>query len=204
MTSDRIYLASRSPRRRELLHQIGVRFEVLLLRESAGRPPDVDETPLPGEAPDAYVTRVCGAKAEIGVLRVKQRGLPLLPVLAADTAVVVDGRILGKPNGGAEAADMLRALSGRAHEVLTGVTVDCGGRIATRLSVSQVTFRVLSDEEIRRYVLTGEPLDKAGAYAIQGRAAAFATALNGSYSGVMGLPLCETAELLAECGMEIL
>ncbi|MBS4097301.1 MAG: septum formation inhibitor Maf [Sulfuricella sp.] len=204
MTPKRIYLASRSPRRRELLNQIGVRFELLLLREQSGRPPDVDETPFPNEDAGIYVERICRAKAEIARQRLRQRSLPALPVLAADTSVILDGAILGKPRDEAHAVEMLRTLAGREHQVLSAVALAWENRLALRLSVSRVTFRPLSDAEIRRYVLTGEPLDKAGAYGIQGRAAVFVERLEGSYSGVMGLPLCETAELLAECGMEIL
>lgn len=204
MNIQRIYLASRSPRRRELLKQIGIGYEMLLLREDPARGVDVDETPLPGEAPRDYVQRIAQAKAATGWLRVGQRRLPRLPVLAADTAVVVGERIMGKPADSQAAIEMLGALSGREHEVLSAVALACEGRLEMRLSVSTVAFKILSAEQIRRYVLTGEPLDKAGAYAIQGRAAAFVSALSGSYSGVMGLPLCETAELLTDFGMEIL
>lgn len=204
MTPNRIYLASRSPRRRELLNQIGVRFEMLLLREHPSRPVDVDETPFLHEDATEYVTRICRAKAETGWQRLGERSLPLLPVLAADTAVVLDGRILGKPRDDVHAVEMLSALSGCEHQVLTAVAIANERHVDLRLSVSRVKFRLLGEAEIRRYVLTGEPLDKAGAYGIQGRAAVFVERLDGSYSGVMGLPLCETAELLAECGMEIL
>jgi septum formation protein len=204
MTSPRIYLASRSPRRRELLKQIGVGYEVLLLRENPARTVDVDETPLPNEAPRDYVQRVTRAKAEKGCLCVKQRMLPRLPVLAADTAVVLGERILGKPADRDGAIEMLTALSGQEHEVLTAVAVASSERLEMRLSVSAVKFKTLGIDEIRRYAATGEPLDKAGAYGIQGRAAAFVMKISGSYSGVMGLPLFETAELLSEFGMEIL
>lgn len=204
MTGQRIYLASRSPRRRELLKQIGVGHETLLFRENSARPLDVDETPLPFEAPRSYVQRIARAKAEHGGYCVKQRMLPRFPVLAADTAVVLGERILGKPDGRDGAIEMLSALSGREHEVLTAVAVMLGERLEMRLSVSTVEFKALSMEEIRHYAITGEPLDKAGAYAIQGRAAAFVKALSGSYSGVMGLPLFETAELLTEFGVSIL
>ncbi len=204
MNLRRIYLASRSPRRRELLKQIGVSYEMLLLREDMARGADVDETPLPGEAPFDYVQRIAQAKAATGWLRVEQRRLPHLPVLAADTAVTVGGRIMGKPADGQAAIEMLGALSGREHEVLSAVALAFEDRLTMRLSVSKVGFKTLSAEQIRRYVLTGEPLDKAGAYAIQGKAAAFVASLSGSYSGVMGLPLSETAELLADFGMEIL
>lgn len=204
MSIQRIYLASRSPRRRELLKQIGIGYEMLLLREDPVRGADVDETPQPGEDPHDYVRRVAEAKAATGWLRIGQRRLPRLPVLAADTAVIVEGRIMGKPVDSQGAIEMLTALAGREHEVLSAVAVAYEGRLEMRLSVSRVGFKALSDEQIRRYVLTGEPLDKAGAYAIQGKAAAFVTSLSGSYSGVMGLPLSETAELLTDFGMEIL
>ncbi|MCX7138606.1 MAG: Maf family protein [Proteobacteria bacterium] len=174
MRSDtRIYLASRSPRRRELLQQLGVAFEEL-------QGADVDETPLAGEAPDK---------------------LPAHPLLAADTTVVLDGEILGKPDDAEHAQRLLRRLSGKPHQVLTAVAVAQQDRVETALSASAVEFRPLEDAEIRDYVAGGEPLDKAGAYAIQGHAAIFVRALTGSYSGIMGLPLIETAELLRRFGI---
>lgn len=192
----RVYLASRSPRRRELLRQIGVGYEMLLLREQGKRAPDVDESVHPGESPDDYVRRVCRAKASAGWLRVEQRKLPHHPVLAADTAVCVGEHIFGKPQDRADAARMLAALSGREHRVLTAVALQSHDRAELALSESLVTFRALSEAEIRVYLDSGEPMDKAGAYAIQGRAAAFIALLHGSYSGVMGLPLYETAMLI--------
>lgn len=200
----KIYLASRSPQRRELLMQIGVGFELLLLREDPARGKDVDESPLPGENPHDYVLRVSHAKAEAGWLHVQQRRLPFFPVLAADTAVVLNDGIMGKPANRDEAIGMLQALSGKRHEVLTAVAVAKAGRIEQKLSASIVQFGKLTDRAIRRYAMTGEPLDKAGAYAIQGYAAAFIEKIEGSYSGVMGLPLYETAELLAGFGIEVL
>ena len=193
-----IYLASRSPRRRELLTQIAVRYHLLLFRErgGAGAPPEVDESPLAGEAPDAYVERVARMKAELGWQRMLQRNLPAAPVLSADTTVALAGRIFGKPVDRAEAAEMLAALSGSTHEVLTGVALKHGDRLESALSRSEVRFKPLNPAEIRDYVATGEADDKAGAYAIQGRAARFVVELRGSYSGVMGLPLYETANLL--------
>jgi septum formation protein len=191
-----IYLASRSPRRRELLAQIGVRYNLLLFRSRPESRDDVNEDPLAAEAPAAYVERVARAKAETGWQRVMQRNLPQLPVLAADTTVALDGRIFGKPASRDEAAGMLRALSERRHEVLTAVALQQGEWLESALSVSEVTFKKLSDEEIRAYVASGECDDKAGAYAIQGRAALFISELRGSYSGVMGLPLYETGQLL--------
>jgi septum formation protein len=204
ISEKKIYLASRSPRRRELLAQIGIGFELLLLRDDPARGKDVDESPLLGENPHDYVLRVSHAKAEVGLLRVQQRRLPHFPVLAADTAVVLNDRIMGKPASRDEAMEMLLALSGKRHEVLTAVAVANAGRIEQKLSASIVQFGTLNDHAVRRYAMTGEPLDKAGAYAIQGHAAAFIEKIEGSYSGVMGLPLYETAELLAGFGIEVL
>lgn len=189
-----IYLASRSPRRRELLQRLGVAFEEL-------QGADLDETPLDGEAPDAYVMRLARAKAELGSQQVAQRKLPFYPLLAADTTVVLDSEILGKPDDAAHARQMLQRLSGKTHRVLTAVAVAHRARMETALSVSAVEFRILDDAEIRAYVASGEPLDKAGAYAIQGHAAVFVRALSGSYSGIMGLPLTDTAELLRRYGI---
>jgi len=192
----RVYLASRSPRRRELLRQIGIGFEMLVLRDKRDRGPDVDETPLPGEVPDEYVKRVCRAKAEAGSLRLAERRLPVLPVLAADTTVCLGGQILGKPANAQDAARMLTTLSGTEHRVLTAVAVQFGQRVELAMSESFVRFRPLSTEEIAAYVAQGEPMDKAGAYGIQGYAAAFIPEIRGSYTGIMGLPLYETATLL--------
>jgi septum formation protein len=195
----RIYLASRSPRRRELLDQLGVAFAELLTQELHGA--DVDETPQAGEVPETYVLRVARAKAELGWRRVVSRGLAPLPVLAADTTVVLDGEILGKPDDAEHARQMLCRLSAHTHCVLTAVAVARSDRLETALSASTVEFRNLEDAEIRAYAASGEPLDKAGAYAIQGRAAAFVRTLAGSYSGIMGLPLIETADLLWRFGI---
>jgi septum formation protein len=191
-----IYLASRSPRRRELLSQIGVRYHLLLFRERIDEKPEVEETPLPGEAPAAYVERLAREKAEAGWRRMLQRNLPPAPVLAADTTVALDGRIFGKPEDRAEAAEMLAALSGRRHEVLTAVAAKNYDQLELAVSVSEVQLKQLSPEEIALYVASGEADDKAGAYAIQGRAARFIVELRGSYSGVAGLPLYETSQLL--------
>jgi len=187
-----IYLASRSPRRQELLAQIGVKFEVMAL--------DVDEAVLEGEAPRAYVERLARAKAEAGWQRIERENLPRAPVLGADTTVAVGGRILGKPADGREAAEMLATLSGRLHEVLTALALRFGARLESAVSVSQVRFKTLSREEIARYVATRECEDKAGAYGIQGHAARFVAELRGSFSGVVGLPLYETAQLLERIG----
>jgi septum formation protein len=203
VASNRIYLASRSPRRRDLLKQIGVSFEVVLLRENPGRAPDVDETPLPSEAADAYALRVARSKAMVAVQQIAKRGLPAHPVLAADTTVVRDGEIVGKPVDAEDAAYILQRLAGREHRVITAVALAQYDRVETRISDSTVEFRALSADEIRRYVATGEPFDKAGAYAIQGRAAAFVTRIGGSYSGIMGLPLAEAAELLQRFAIEL-
>lgn len=196
----RIYLASRSPRRRELLTQIGVAFDTLLFR-GGGRADDaVDETPASGEDPVAYVERVSRAKAEYGLCLLALRHLPMHPVLSADTTLALDGDIIGKPMDAADAEAILRRLSGKTHKVLTGVCVAVPGQTRYVLSSSEVRFRALSEEEIRHYVMSGEPMDKAGAYGIQGRAATFIEEIRGSHSGIVGLPLCETALLLRDFG----
>jgi septum formation protein len=195
-----IYLASRSPRRRELLGHIGVKFHLLLFRTRPGQAPDVDEVPAPGEDPRDYVMRVARAKAAAGWKRMLERNLPQAPVLAADTTVALEGRIFNKPADRAEAAVMLAALSGKRHEVLTAVALQFDEQVETALSVSEVQFRELSAEDIRDYVATGESDDKAGAYAIQGRAALFVAEIRGTQSGIVGLPLYETAQLLQKMG----
>jgi septum formation protein len=194
--ADGIYLASRSPRRRELLAQIDVRFHLLLFRSRAGEDADVDETPLAGEAPDAYVERLARAKADAGWRRMLQRNLPRAPVLAADTTVALDGRIFGKPADRAEGAEILAALSGKTHEVLTAVALKSDDWMESAVSRSEVRFKTLAEADIARYLATGEGDDKAGAYGIQGRAARFVVELRGSYSGVMGLPLYDVGVLL--------
>jgi len=191
-----IYLASRSPRRRELLTQIGVRFHLLLFRARAGEQPDVDEKPQAGESPDTYVERLARSKAEAGWRRMLQRNLPIAPVLAADTTVTLGAEIFAQPANREAAAAMLAKLAGHTHEVLTAVALKRDDWIQSSLSRSEVRFKPLSRDEIEQYVATGEGDDKAGAYAIQGRAARFVVELRGSYSGVMGLPLYETSELL--------
>jgi len=195
-----IYLASRSSRRRELLKQIGVSFEVLLLREGTQRAADYDETPADSEPPKEYVVRVARIKAQAGWSRLEQRRLMRFPVLSADTTVTLETRIFGKPSSREEAAAFLRALSGKSHEVHTAVAVKFEDQIEMALSTTQVHMRELDDQEIRQYVSSGEALDKAGAYAIQGRGAAFIRGIEGSYSGVMGLPLYETYLLLGKFG----
>jgi septum formation protein len=193
-TAFHLYLASRSPRRRELLDQLGVRYEVLV--------PDVNESALPGESARAYVLRIARIKAEVAWMRVLEAKKPRRPVLAADTTVVLGRAILGKPGNAKEAEAMLAALAGRTHRVLTAVALAFDNRLDLRLSESRVSFASLTRSEIRRYVATGEPYDKAGGYGIQGQAATFVSRLSGSYSGVMGLPLFETAELLKDFGIQ--
>jgi septum formation protein len=195
-----IYLASRSSRRRELLKQIGVSFEVLLLREGPQRAADFDETPLPDEVPRDYVVRIAQAKAEAGWARLGQRRLMRFPVLSADTTVALDTHILGKPADREQAMAFLRQLSGKTHQVHSAVAVKFDNQIEVSLSTTDVQFRDLEEQEIRQYVTSGEPQDKAGGYAIQGRAAVFVRTIAGSYSGVMGLPLYETSQLLVKFG----
>ena len=196
MSLDFVYLASGSPRRRELLQQIGISFRVVAAA--------VDESALPGEAPTAYVTRLAAAKADAGWTARPELGHgpepDPIPVLAADTAVILDGKILGKPVDREDGENMLRQLSGRTHEVLTAVALRTADGLHSRISRSEVIFRRIAAAEAQAYWETGEPCDKAGAYAIQGRAAIFIADLRGSYSGVMGLPLFETAELLGQAG----
>jgi septum formation protein len=194
MPDHQIYLASRSPRRRELLAQIGVRFAVVEA--------DTDETRLPGEHPEDYVLRLALEKARAA--RALIPATDRRPVLGADTAVAVDERILGKPESLEEAMAMMRLLSGRAHRVLTAVALIAPDGERTDLSESRVTFRTLDEAEVLRYWRTGEPRDKAGGYGIQGYGAVFVAGLNGSYSGVMGLPLFETGRLLGQLGIEII
>jgi septum formation protein len=189
---NQILLASASPRRRELLDQLGVEYTVL--------PADIHECPLPGEAPEDYVRRVAAEKS----LETQRLSDGRLPVLAADTEVVLDGKILGKPRDFEHGADMLRRLSDREHRVLSAVSLRHGEQHWEALNISTVAFRKIAFEEIEAYWATGEPRDKAGAYAIQGKGAVFIRHLSGSYSGVMGLPLFETAELLAKIGLSVL
>ena len=196
----RIYLASRSPRRRELLNQIGVRFDLLLFRAGMREDAETDESPVGGEEAEDYVVRVARAKAMHGADLVASRHLPLRPVLSADTTLDLNGEIVGKPENEAHARDILARLSGTAHRVLTAVAVAGSGRIEHETSISEVRFRPLDEGEIRRYVASGEPMDKAGAYGIQGRAATFVAEIRGSHSGIVGLPLCETAVLLKRFG----
>ncbi len=200
--SNIIYLASKSPRRRELLKQIGVHYELLMTRDHAPRI-DVDESPLDNETAHVYVQRVVKLKAESALRVMRQRRLTPRPILTADTTVALDGQILGKPVDKADARRMLARLSGQSHQVLTAVAVVANDDIRQVLTTNFVTFASLDEDEIKQYVETGEPMDKAGAYAVQGLAAKYISKLSGSYSGVMGLPLYETATLLRQCGVQI-
>jgi septum formation protein len=191
----KIYLASRSPRRGELLGQIGIDFDVL--------PSDVDESVLTDEAPEHYVLRLAKEKASVCVQRLAEQGLPLRPVLAADTTVCIDGMILGKPENDADAAAMLRRMSDRWHVVHTAVAVADKDRVEVALSSTQVELAPLSDADIEAYIASGEPRDKAGSYGIQGLAGTFIRRIEGSYSGVMGLPIYETAQLLKQFGASL-
>jgi septum formation protein len=195
-----IYLASRSSRRRELLKQIGVSFEVLLLREGPHRTADFDETPMPGEAPTDYVLRLAEAKVDAGWARLGQRRLMRYPVLSGDTTVALGEQILGKPADREEAIGFLRQLSGKTHQVHSAIAVKFDNQLEMAVSTTDVQFREMEEQEIRQYVTGGEPRDKAGGYAIQGRAAVFVVSISGSYSGVMGLPLYETSQILAKFG----
>lgn len=187
-TTPDIYLASSSPRRRELLDQIGVRYGWMAA--------DIDETPKEDESPEVFVLRLALEKARVGLKALGDR--PRLPILGADTIVLLEEELMGKPETHEQGVAMLSQLSGKTHRVLTAMALVDGEREATRLSVSYVSFREIALEEIERYWETGEPWDKAGGYAIQGRAGVFIERLEGSYSGVMGLALFEAAQLLEE------
>jgi len=203
-SEQKIYLASKSPRRRELLRQIGVDFEILMLRELPGRAEVVSEIPHPNEDPEVYVRRVAREKGQAGWQTVLGRKLPLRPILSADTTVSIDGKILGKPADANEAMKMLRWLSGRTHQVLTAITVTAEGKMSEALSRSEVRFAHLDEASLRAYCATKEPYDKAGAYGVQGFAAQFIEFISGSYSGIMGLPLFETSRLLHRVGIKTL
>lgn len=191
-----VYLASQSPRRRQLLEQIGVRYELLLPT------PDEDaealEMVLPGEAPLSYVKRVTQLKLEAAMLRLKTRNLPKGPVLCADTTVALGREILGKPDNAQDAWRILKKLSGNTHRVLTAVAIGEGKRRVSSVSISSVTFASMTSAEMKAYVASGEPMGKAGAYGVQGLAAAHIAVIKGSYTGIMGLPLFETADLLKQ------
>jgi septum formation protein len=196
-----VYLASQSPRRSQLLEQVGVRHELLL--PDAGEDTELIETVLPGEAPARYVRRVAALKLDAAMKRLKRRGLPVAPVLCSDTTVALGRVIYGKPADAADAARMLRELSGSTHRVLTAVAVQKGRKRIEAISDSRVTFAALTPAQIRRYVESGEPMGKAGAYAVQGRAAAHISHISGSYTGIMGLPMHETAQMLRSFGFQI-
>ena len=204
VADQKIYLASKSPRRRELLRQIGIEFEILMLREGDVRDGAVSEIVLPGEAPEDYVARVAREKAESGAGAVLWRKLPQRPVLASDTTVTLDCLILGKPANMEDAVSTLKLLSGRTHQVLTSVAVMANGQMFEAMQRSEVTFGELSEHTLRAYCALSEPYDKAGGYAVQGYAAQFIERITGSYSGIMGLPLFETTQLLQKTGIKIL
>lgn len=194
-----IYLASQSPRRRQLLEQLGIKYELLL--------PDADEDAealedmRPGEAPAAYVKRVTGLKLDAAIARMKRRKLPSAPVLCSDTTVALGRTLYGKPQDAKDATRMLRELAGNTHRVLTAVAVQKGRKRVEAMSDSRVRFTAMTPSEIKSYVASGEPMGKAGAYAVQGAAAAFIAHMSGSYSGIMGLPMYETAQLLKALGL---
>jgi len=202
-----VYLASQSPRRRQLLEQLGVRYELLLADDSEDA--EALEVVLPSEAPRAYVQRVTLLKLEAALARMQRRGLPLAPVLCSDTTVALGKTILGKPDDAKHAAHILGTLSGQTHRVLTSVAMatlsKAGKPLKTEqaLSVSNVRFAPLTRTQIQSYVASGEPMGKAGAYAVQGRAAAYIEHISGSYSGIMGLPMFETAQLLRAFGFKV-
>ena len=202
MAMQTIWLASKSPRRAELLAGMGVPFEVLQFTDAAGAQYEVDESVFPGEPPRDYVRRVALDKALHAHAYLKDRGLALRPLLTSDTTVALGERILGKPADAAEAREMLMVLSGQVHEVLTAVVVVDGHQIRQALSISRVQFMDLSPATIERYIVSGEPFDKAGAYGIQGHAGIFVAELQGSFTGIMGLPVHETAALLEPLGFE--
>jgi septum formation protein len=201
---NKIYLASKSPRRRELLRQVGIEFDLLSLRADSGRGIDVSEDVLPGEQALPYVERVARAKGAFAWQVLHMRRMPLRPVLSADTTVTIDGEILGKPADVQEAVAMLERLSGRTHQVLTSIAVHYTDVAEQITQVSDVRFARLSPETIRAYCATAEPYDKAGAYGIQGLAALFIEHIEGSHSGIMGLPVFETAQLLQKAGISTL
>lgn len=201
--SDFIYLASQSPRRSQLLAQLGVPHELLLPNAMGDEPEDAEglEAVRPGEVPSAYVQRVTALKLDAAVARHARRGLSPAPILCSDTTVALGDRIYGKPEDAQDAARMLAELSGREHQVLTAVAVQVGMRRLAELSLSRVRFATMTQAQIAAYVASGEPMGKAGAYGIQGPVAQYVQNLNGSYTGIMGLPLFETAQLLRAAGV---
>lgn len=197
--TDFIYLASQSPRRRQLLEQIGVAHQLLL--PAPHEDAEALEAVRPGEAPARYVQRVTGLKLDAAVARLKALGLPAAPVLCADTTVALGRNILGKPGNAAEARAMLARLAGQTHRVLTAIAIQKGHKRLMALSESRVRFAPMTSAQIRAYVDSGEPMGKAGAYGVQGRAASHIEHIQGSYSGIMGLPLFETAQVLRQFGV---
>lgn len=191
-----VYLASQSPRRRQLLEQIGVRYELLL--PSPDEDAEALELLLPGEAPLTYVKRVTRLKLEAAMARLRARNLPKEPVLCADTTVALGREVLGKPENTQDALRILKKLSGNTHRVLTAVAIGDGKRRVSSVSISTVTFASMTPSQLKAYVASGEPMGKAGAYGVQGLAAAHISAIKGSYTGIMGLPLFETAALLQQ------
>ena len=189
-----IYLASQSPRRSQLLQQLGIEHQLLLADPEEDA--EALEAVLPAEEPQAYVQRVTGLKLQAALVRLHQKQLPIAPILCADTTVALDGVIYGKPDNDADALRMLRLLSGRTHQVITAIALGTGNQRQSACCTSEVTFATVSDDDLRAYVATAEPMGKAGAYAVQGRAAAYISHIQGSYTGIMGLPLFETAHLL--------
>jgi septum formation protein len=196
-----IYLASQSPRRRQLLEQLGVACQLLLPDSSEDS--EALEVVLSGESPTAYVQRVTQLKLDAAVKRCKRRGLPAAPILCADTTVALGRKIYGKPQDNDDALRMLSGLAGRTHRVLTAVAVQSGRKQHAALSLSRVTFAPVSKNQLLAYIATGEPMGKAGAYAVQGAAAQYISHISGSYSGIMGLPLFETAQLLRAAGLKL-
>jgi len=196
-----VYLASQSPRRKQLLEQLGIKFELLL--PDASEDAEALEVVRPNEKPRTYVQRVTALKLEAALQRLKNRGLPPAPVLCSDTTVAIGSTIFGKPDNAEHAKEMLRQLSGQTHRVLTAVSIGTMRKQSRALSISQVRFADLSKQDIDRYVASQEPLGKAGSYAIQGKAAAFISHISGNYSGIMGLPMFETAHLLREFGFTV-
>jgi septum formation protein len=199
--SNFVYLASQSPRRRQLLEQLGVRYELLLA--DADEDAEALEAMLENEAPASYVKRVTALKLDAAVARLKRRKLPTAPVLCSDTTVAMNRTIYGKPENAEDAVRMLTELSGKTHRVLTAIAVQSGRKRFEALSTSRVRFEAMTAAQIRSYVATGEPMGKAGAYAIQGRVAQHIGHISGSYSGIMGLPLRETALMLRSAGIKI-
>lgn len=196
-----VYLASQSPRRRQLLEQLGVRYELLLPDENEDA--EALEAVLKNEAPAAYVKRVTNLKLDAAVARLEKRKLKPAPILCSDTTVALGRKIYGKPEDAQDARRMLAELSGHTHRVLTAVAIQSGRKRFDALSISKVTFEAMTQKQINAYVATGEPLGKAGAYAVQGGAALYIKRIDGSYSGIMGLPIRETALLLKAAGFKL-